>query len=195
MRNVNLSLDLFSMSKGMQLLAIGIICLFVLLGAYFFFFSAKVLQINGANNQELMQKTQLEEALRQEAILLNDVAHLPAIKKMLNTWENKLISPKEMPDALNQILKIGASNQLQFNLFSPQAALPEDGFNKIPIKVSVLGNYHEIANFISQVANMPWIITVTTWTITRNVKTVPTDKVDTRLSADLLMEVYYIDKK
>lgn len=189
------NIDIFELPTSMQIMIIAIICVVVLALAYFFDFSTKTLQISGANQQETTLKLQYEESLKQEAKLQNDVSNLPLIKKMLATWQDKLVKPAEMPDVLNQILKIGAANQLQFNLFSPQAVQPDHGFNKIPIKVSVLGNYHEIASFISQVANMPWIISVNYFTIGRTKVINPGDKADSRLTADILLEVYYLDTK
>jgi len=189
------NIDIFELPFTMQMLIIGVLCMIIVGAAYFFDFSSFSMRISGAQQQEAVLRQQLESTLKEQATLQDDVSHLPKIKVMLADWQKKLAKPSEMYEVQNQILKLGAANQLQFNLFSPQPPLPNNGYLEVPIKVSILGDYHQIANFLSQVANMQWIVLIQQVTIGKVITEKTTDKVETRLAGELLLEVYYRDAK
>jgi type IV pilus assembly protein PilO len=66
----------------------------------------------------------------------------------------------EIPSLIVDISQTGLAAGLQEKLFQPQAEIPRDFYAEKPIKISLSGGYHEIANFVSGVAALPRIVTL-----------------------------------
>ncbi len=120
-----------------------------------------------ANNhqQEDTIKQQLALVISQEEATKHFVSELWNFQSSLNRWKKKLITHVQLPELLNEILKYGSGNHIYFDLFNPGDETMEQQYVKIPIKVIAIGTYHQLADFISQVANMPWIVVVSNFTI------------------------------
>lgn len=177
---------------------IGMFCALILYMGYFFDITNLARTLRGIKQQELDVKQQFITVFNQQSVLEGDVAALPKLKDLLINWQRKLIQPSALPELLNEILKIGTSNQVQFNLFTPLSEEKEGIYNKVPIKVVIVGGYNQIAGFISQVANMPWIVVIGNFTLSKekqDTKTVKETGNEHLLTADLMLEVYYLAKK
>jgi type IV pilus assembly protein PilO len=71
----------------------------------------------------------------------------------------QLPNTTEVPDLLVDITQAGLGRGLEFALFRPEKELPKDFYAEMPISVEVRGGYHELAQFISDVAALPRIVT------------------------------------
>ncbi|MFP2903063.1 type 4a pilus biogenesis protein PilO, partial [Corallococcus sp. 4LFB] len=67
-----------------------------------------------------------------------------------------------MEELLAQINDIGKKSGLEISRVEPDKEYVEGGefFARIPIKMTVSGNYHEIAMFLQEMANMRRIVNV-----------------------------------
>lgn len=72
----------------------------------------------------------------------------------------QLPGKSEIPELLKEISNKGLQSGLKFQLFDPQPEILHDFYVELPIKIKVDGNYHQIADFISKVANMKRIVTM-----------------------------------
>jgi type IV pilus assembly protein PilO len=45
-------------------------------------------------------------------------------------------------------------------LFQPQSEIPKDFYAELPIKLRVVGDYHEFGEFVSGLAALPRIVTI-----------------------------------
>lgn len=181
---------------------LALVFIAVLYLGYFFNFSELSDQIYTRYKQEQELKQQIKASLKVEADLKEIVARYPEILKLLNEWEGQLIEGNKLPDLLNQILKLGADNHLHFSLFAPGAKQQENSFFKVPIKVLIRGNYNQVANFISQIANLPQIVAVSDFLMIKkaasenNVEKGSENKNQgDYLSTSLTLEVYYLAHK
>lgn len=159
-------------------------------------------QLQANQQQEGDFKTQLDATLLEYAELEQAISQLGDIEKALATWQKKLILQQDLPDLLNQILKLGTSSGLQFNLFNPGADVSAEGYLKVPIKVVVVGNYNQIASFISKVANMTSIVAISDFSISRMPKSTSTtpeaadqSASSNQLTAQIILEVYHLGSK
>lgn len=84
-----------------------------------------------------------------------------AFRKILR----QLPKRSEIPGLLEDISKTGLANGLQFKLFKPQEEIPAGFYVELPIKISVVGNYHQIALFISEIAGLDRIVTLHDFTV------------------------------
>jgi type IV pilus assembly protein PilO len=198
---MNLDLNnIGDMSVSLKALVIAVICSFIFYFGYMSDFATLLRIIKGNKQQELDQKTQLTGLVTSQAIEQNNLAHLPQLQKTLTDWQGQLIKPNELSDLLNEILKIGTANNLQFDLFNPGEKIKEQDYIQVPIKVVVKGNYDQIANFISQLANMKWLVGIDSFIIgkpnEREKKGANQNPTDVgRIASELNLEVYYVPDK
>ena len=54
----------------------------------------------------------------------------------------------------------GLAAGLEFELFQPQGEVPKDFYAELPIKIRVVGDYHEFGEFVSGLASLPRIVTI-----------------------------------
>ena len=66
----------------------------------------------------------------------------------------------EVADLLVDVSQTGLAAGLEFELFQPQPEVPKDFYAELPIKIRVVGKYHEFGEFVSGLAALPRIVTV-----------------------------------
>lgn len=229
-----------------RLLLLGLIFLATFYIGYRYDVSAQMSALASATQLEDDTKKELELVIRKNKMTEQEILRLPALKAELAKWNKQLIQYDELPQLLNQILKIGGENHLFFSSFTPgekvsvplspwlveapggevsfykppqnNAAHPgatttpatnanaapaatstekKITYDKVPIKIVVIGGYHAIADFISQVTNLPWIVSVGQFVITSNpdesllgAKVAKQASAQSLLTAEILLDVY-----
>lgn len=118
----------------------------------------KVLAV--AEQEELSLKQQLK-TLHTRAV------NLPAYREQMKVMERrfgvmlrKLPSETEMPELLEDISRTGHTSGLSIVAIQPDQEIEKEFYVELPIEVKVTGDYHQIGHFISQVANLPRIVTL-----------------------------------
>jgi len=66
----------------------------------------------------------------------------------------------EVAGLLVDVSQTGLAAGLEFELFQPQPEVPKDFYAELPIKIRVVGEYHEFGEFISGLAALPRIVTI-----------------------------------
>ena len=135
-------------------------CLALLFGGWLFLLRDQRLSLDYERAEEL--------ELRQTfTIKKGMVVNLPAyqaqmiqIAAMLAELIQQLPDNSEVPSLLIDITEAGARRGLEFVVFDPQQQELGDFYSTLPILMEVKGGYHELANFISDLAQMPRIVTV-----------------------------------
>ena len=135
-------------------------CLALLYGGWQFLIRDQRLSLDYERAQEL--------ELRQTfTVKKGMVVNLPAyqaqmiqIKEMLDELVRQLPDSSEVPSLLIDITEAGGRRGLEFVVFDPQEQELGDFYSTLPILMEVKGDYHQLANFISDLAQMPRIVTV-----------------------------------
>ena len=137
-----------------------LVCLALLYGGWQFLIRDQRLSLDYERAQEL-------ELRRTFTIKKGMVVNLPAyqaqmiqIKNMLAELVRQLPDSSEVPSLLIDITEAGGRRGLEFVVFDPQEQELGDFYSTLPILMEVKGNYHQLANFISDLAQMPRIVTV-----------------------------------
>ncbi len=101
------------------------------------------------------------------------VVNLPAYQKQMSQIEDMLaVMVRQLPDStevpslLVDITEGGTRRGLNFLVFDPQQEELGDFYAILPIRMEVAGSYHQLAGFISDLAQMPRIVTVGDMAIT-----------------------------
>jgi type IV pilus assembly protein PilO len=82
-----------------------------------------------------------------------------------NTAQRLLPDQQEVASLLRAITLMGDQSGVAFVLFRPLPPLPAQHHTEHPIEIKVEGGYHELATFLSGLANMERILTVTDLTM------------------------------
>jgi type IV pilus assembly protein PilO len=108
-----------------------------------------------------------EEQLREtyagkKAQAINLEAYKQQMEEMQQTFGSllrQLPNSTEVPDLLVDITQAGLGRGLEFVLFKPEKESPKEFYAELPISLEVTGSYHELAQFVSDVAALPRIVT------------------------------------
>jgi type IV pilus assembly protein PilO len=138
--------------------------------------AAAVIALTALNFFLLIQdiETKIEQQRGQQANLDRQLAEKQEIAQNLNDrrremdlLEQKLAEAltelpekKDIDELLSQLNDIGKKSGLEIAVVEPGAETAAQFFARIPIKMTVIGNYHEIAMFLQEIANMRRIVAV-----------------------------------
>jgi type IV pilus assembly protein PilO len=86
---------------------------------------------------------------------------LDEMKDMLRQLLRQLPSKTEMPELLVDVSQTALSAGLQQELFQPGTEVPKDFYAEKPIKLKMIGTYHQFGAFISGVASLPRVVILT----------------------------------
>lgn len=147
--------------------ALVLIVIIVVVGGAFAWFYAKP-KFDQIKNLEV-NLTGLEREL---ATAKRNAAEIDVIKQQVKEAEEAfqrerkaLPETEEIPVLLTSISKAGQEENLQFLLFEPQKEVVYDYYAEIPVKIEIMGDYHDVARFFSKLANFPRIVVIRNLTI------------------------------
>ena len=110
------------------------------------------------------------------------------VAQYVNQLEKQLPSKAEMAALLSDINQAGLGRSLQFEVFRPGAMLAKEYYAELPITLKVMGRYHDIGAFASDVAFLSRIVTL------NNISIVPNGKDADVLSMDATARTFrYLD--
>jgi type IV pilus assembly protein PilO len=142
----------------------GLAAAVVLLTAANFFFVIQPLEENMERQRAEQRKLDLDLAEKSEiAQNLNERRReMDVLEQRLAEALTELPENKDVEELLSQLNDIGKKSGLEIARVEPgpESVGGGDFFARIPIKMQVSGNYHEIAMFLQEVANMRRIVNV-----------------------------------
>jgi type IV pilus assembly protein PilO len=146
------------------------ICAAILFAGYWFLIQGELDEYNQAQQKEQSLR---ETYLNKKALAVNLPAYKEQMEEMEQTFGSllrQLPNTTEVPDLLVDITQAGLGRGLEFELFRPEKEQPRDFYAELPISIQVRGTYHELAEFVSDVAALPRIVTFGDITITGRAK-------------------------
>ncbi|OUM05530.1 pilus assembly protein PilP [Pseudomonas syringae] len=127
---------------------------------YFFFIQDLETQLEGAQTSEVTLKEQFSNKAFQ-------AANLEPYKKQMEEMENtfgallrQLPSDTEVPGLLEDITRTGLGSGLEFEEIKLLPEAVQQFYIELPIQITVVGGYHDLATFVSGVASLPRIVTL-----------------------------------
>ena len=136
-----------------------VVCVIVLFAGFWFLIQDELEQYSEAQKKEEGLR---ETYMNKRALAINLPAYKEQMEEMEQTFGSllrQLPNTTEVPDLLVDITQAGLGRGLEFTLFRPEKELPKDFYAEMPISVEVRGSYHELAQFVSDVAALPRIVT------------------------------------
>jgi type IV pilus assembly protein PilO len=162
--SVNLSeLTLENIGQWPIAVKIGVIAgmsiLIIALG-YWVFIKDNFEQYDTLQRQEITLREEFEKKQHQASNLQAYRNQLQLMNERFGNMLKQLPAKNEMPGLLEEISKTGVASGLKFELFAPQPEVVHDFYIELPIKITVVGTYMQLAVFLSRVAEMNRIVTL-----------------------------------
>jgi type IV pilus assembly protein PilO len=143
-------------------LGVLFLLILVILGAgYWFDWSAQWDELNAARAKEDSLRSAFLDKKRQAINLEAYRKQLADIEQSFGAMLKQLPNRSEMEALLSDINQAGLGRGLQFELFKPASAeIMSDFYAELPIQIKVIGNYHDIGAFASDVSQLSRIVTL-----------------------------------
>lgn len=139
--------------------AILVACVGILAAGYFLLIEGEREQLKRVEAEEQSLRATF---LAKKAFAINLPAYKQQMVEMEQTFGSllrQLPDSAEVPDLLVDITQAGLGRGLEFVLFKPEKERPAEFYAELPISIKVKGSYHELAQFVSDVASLPRIVT------------------------------------
>lgn len=159
-----------------------IVVILVFAAGYFFMIDSKIDTLATAQQKE----TELRQSYR---IKYASAANLELYKQQMQEMEEtfsvllkQLPATHETPGLLDDITFVGTASGLSFVSLNWEPEIEKEFYTELPIKIEVTGDYHQLGQFVSEIARLPRIVTLHDFTI-------KTDR-DSRLRFSVVAKTY-----
>ena len=172
------SRDLISQFRGLTLDNVGtwpaapriVLWLVVIaafgVGGWFGLWSSQEEQLTQLQGEEEKLKDDYKTKL-QQAINLDELRkQREQVSQYVLTLEKQLPSKSEMDALLSDINQSGVGRGLDFELFKPGQTNVKEYYAELPIAIKLVGKYHDLGSFASDIANLPRIVTLNNLNVT-----------------------------
>jgi len=149
-----------SWPTGFKIFVTLLISAAILFAGYWFIVKDQIVELERQQNEETLKRKEFAE---KKALAINLVAYQQQIEEIKDTFGillQQLPDKTEVPELLIEITQAGLGRGLQFELFKPQNRRVADFYAELPISLQIVGTYHELGNFVSDLAAIPRIVTI-----------------------------------
>jgi type IV pilus assembly protein PilO len=130
------------------------------IGGWFGLWSGQRDQLESLQAEENKLKEEYKSKL-QQAINLDELRkQREQVSQYVLTLEKQLPSKSEMDALLSDINQAGVGRGLDFELFRPGQTNVKEYYAELPITIKLVGKYHDLGAFASDIANLPRIVTL-----------------------------------
>ncbi|MCT6698836.1 type 4a pilus biogenesis protein PilO [Rheinheimera sp. 4Y26] len=159
LNNLDMS-DMGSWPLAGKVIVIAVLSILIATLTFFLLVDDKItaLEISEAKEQELRQVYRVKYA---------SAVNLELYKKQMVEMEQtfsyllkQLPATHETPGLLDDITYAGTSTGLTFVKINWLPEIEKDFYTELPIKIDVVGDYHQFGNFVSEVAKLPRIVSL-----------------------------------
>lgn len=180
--------NLGSAPGAVKAIIIGLLFIAVLGAGYYFDTKGQLEQLASEKRKETQLRQKFETEQRKVANLEELKLQLEEMRRSFGAMLRQLPSKTEIPNLIVDISQTGLASGLEIDLFRPQDEVRKGFYAEKPIQLRVVGNYHQMGNFVSGVAALPRIVTL------HDISIKPMD--DGRLTMDALAKTYrYLDEQ
>lgn len=159
LNNLDMS-DMGSWPLAGKVIVIAVLAILIATLSFFLLVDDKIAQlgVSEAKEQELRQVYRVKYA---------SAVNLELYKKQMVEMEQtfsyllkQLPATHETPGLLDDITYAGTSTGLTFVKINWLPEIEKDFYTELPIKIDVVGDYHQFGNFVSEVAKLPRIVSL-----------------------------------
>jgi type IV pilus assembly protein PilO len=163
-----ISMDSITKLSTTRKIVILVVCLGLIAGIYFYsVYMPQQEEINQLDGE----LDKLAKELNESKMIVRDLQKFKEQVERLNLELidalTQLPNEKEIPEILRNISSLGRESNLEFILFRPKPEEPQQFYAKVPIELTLVGNYHSIGTFFDKLSKLPRIINVVDFNMIR----------------------------
>ncbi len=143
-----------------KILVAGLLMLLVLALGYNFSTRDLESQLDLKREEESTLKEQFADKTRKAANLDLYTRQLKEMENAFVVLLRQLPSDTEVPGLLEDITRTGLGSGLEFEEIKLLPEVAQPFYIELPIQITVTGDYHDLATFVSGVAGLPRIVTL-----------------------------------
>ncbi len=152
--------DIGEWPTGVKLVLVLLLAILVGAGWYYYDTQEQYAALERVRREEKDLRVSFEEKQAKAANYEKYKQQLAEMQQTFGAMLRQLPNKKEVADLLVDVSQTGLAAGLEFQLFQPQAEVPKDFYAELPIKLRVVGDYHEFGEFVSGLAALPRIVTI-----------------------------------
>jgi type IV pilus assembly protein PilO len=143
----------------------ALVTIAVVAGLWFAWLSTSDDELKAEQAKELTLREDYKKKLVQAVNLEALKKQREQVQQYVTQLEKQLPSKAEMDALLSDINQAGLGRSLQFDFFKPGAVSVKEYYAELPISMRVVGRYHDLGSFASDIANLSRIVTLNNLTI------------------------------
>ncbi len=140
----------------------------IFVAGYFLFISDAVDILKREQDKEIALREDFKAKYQLAANLNLYREQLAVMEVQFAELLKMLPSQNEMPGLLDDLTFVATDSALGIQSLEWQEEIQRDFYIEFPISMSVTGNYHEMGQFVSEVAKLPRIVSLHDFVIKRN---------------------------
>lgn len=152
--------NLGSWPSPVKAIACVLLLVLSLVLGYNFYLSDLQVKLEQDRAEETTLKEQFSTKAFQAANLEAYKVQMKEMEESFGTLLRQLPSDTEVPGLLEDITRTGLGSGLEFEEIKLQPEVVQQFYIELPIQISVVGAYHDLATFVSGVASLPRIVTL-----------------------------------
>lgn len=137
-----------------------LVAVFVMLLCYFFLIDEQVTQLEVAQQKELELRLNYQSKYAKAVNLELYQQQMQQMEKTFSVLLKQLPATHETPGMLDDITFAGTSVGLTFVRINWMPEIEKEFYTELPIQIEVIGDYHQIGNFVSEIAKLPRIVSL-----------------------------------
>jgi len=150
-----------------QLALLALVFALVVFAGYWYSWSDEIATLDAGRTKEAQLKQEFIDKKKKAVNLDAYKQQLLEIQQSFGALLKQLPSKSEMETLLTEVNQAGVGRGLQFELFKPGNEKKTAEFAELPIEIKINGSYHDLAAFVSDVAQLSRIVTLSNLSLTR----------------------------
>lgn len=152
--------NLSAAGRPVKILGVVLMCLAILFAGYWFTVRPEAQDYADLQSKEQALK---QTFLQQKALAVNLPAYKQQVKDMQKSFGvmlQQLPNRNEISEILNDVSQTAIGRGLKIALFKPNPEKPSGFYAEKSIAITVRGTYHQLGEFVSDLAALPRIVVV-----------------------------------
>lgn len=147
-------------------LIVGLCLLLVIIG-YVAVIRGQQLRLSHVVDNELKLKATFQQKHDRIRALTANQQQYRAMQDAFSHMRQHMSDGADMTNLLQTISQLGNTSGLEFSLVKPMPEMDSEFYTVLPIHVVALGDYHQFAEFTSELLKLPGMVTVGDFTLQR----------------------------
>jgi type IV pilus assembly protein PilO len=153
--------DIGNWPQKAKIVFCSLLALVIMFVAWMLLISGKREELAGLESKEVELRSEFTKQQERAVNLAPLKQQLAQMEQVLQQMLRQLPSKTEMPDLIIDISQTALSSGLTNELFEPEQEQVKEFYAEKPIKLRMVGSYHQFGAFVSGVASLPRVVILT----------------------------------